>query len=199
MREININEDIDRTDIRVGDKIRVSRVVTVEKVRNDSIYGGVGRDRKPITIVTSDVDTIGITETEEVTLLERDKEPIFTIPSNAIVITWRDDEDYPHMARRNEVSQEWVTSQNGPNEMFTTDALIKAIERDEFDGYMEGSFEVLKYKPNLAAGGYVNGGRIGLSRESVDALNRLANQRIISTARVDRTNRSPITGTRLAP
>lgn len=197
MRETNINEDIAHRDIKVGDTIVVSRKVTVKSVRETTIHAGVGKDRKPITIVGTDTDTIGIAETESVTLLERDKEPLVTIPLDAIIITWRDDYGYDYIARRDKVSDEWVTSSDGPNTTYTTDALVKAIEDDDFDGYQEGSFEVLRRKPHFATGGYVHG--LNLSQPSIDALNRIASQRIVSTSRVERTNRSPITGYPLVP
>lgn len=190
MRETNINKDIARTDIKVGDKIRITREVTVTAVRNDTIYGGSGKPRKPITIVTALEDTIGVTDSESVKLVERDKEPIFTVPMNALIIAWQDEDGYDHLARRNRPTDKWVTSQNGPKETFATEELIELIEDGEFDGYKEGSFEVLKHSTDFAMGGYVHGRPIGLSQQSVDTLNRLSRQRLVSPL----IDRSPITG-----
>lgn len=177
MRETNINESINRQDIKVGDKIVVSREVTVKAVRETTLHNGVDKPRRPITIITTEKDTIGITADETVKLLERDKAPIFTIPLNAVVITWKDDDGYDHLARRNSVSEEWVTSSEGPQETFTTDALLDAIEDGDFDGYEEGSFEVLKSKPSFANGGYVGG--VNLGQSSIDAMTRLAQQNFL--------------------
>lgn len=166
MRKTNINKDITRQEVKVGDRIVVSREVLVTAVRETTLHAGVGQPRRPITVVTTPKDSIALTADESVKLLERD-EPSFEIPNNALVITWQDDDGYDYIARRNEISDEWVTSSEGPKVTYTTAALIEAIEDEEFDGYTEGSFEVLKRK-GFANGGYVN--PIGLSDRSLNAL-----------------------------
>lgn len=171
MRETNINKDIDRTDIKVGDKILISREVTVKKVRETTIYGGTGKPRKPITIVDTDTESMGVTADESVKLLERDKVDPIAIPTTAVLISWKDDDGYDHYARRNEVSEEWTTSDNGPKSTYTTAALIEAIEDDEFDGYEEGSLEIIKRKANFASGGVIPGIKLG-----EDSLNKLRQQ-----------------------
>lgn len=169
MRETNINEDIHRTDVKVGDKIAINREVTVKAVRETTLYGGFGNPRKPVTIIDTDDNTLAITSDDTLKLLERDKEPIFTIPLNALVITWRDEDDYHCIARRNTVGDEWVTSDHGPGFTYTSEALVVAIN-EEFDGYKAGSFEVLKSKPYLT-GGYVHGVlRTTPAIDSIDAL-----------------------------
>lgn len=177
MRETDLNQNIERTEIKVGDTIVVSRKMTVKNVRYTTIHAGVGKPRRPITIVTSEDNTIGVTDDESVTLMERDKEPLFIIPAAAIIVTWRDDDGYDYIARRNDVSDEWVTSSNGPNTTYTTDALVRAIEEGDFDGYQEGSFEVLKRAPRFVDGGHVGG--VALTQPSIDALKRLAQQNIL--------------------
>ena len=168
MRETNLNKTIDRTDVKVGDKIRVSREVVVTGVRETSIYDQASRKRKNITVVNTATDTLALSQTEAVTLLERDKPSEIVIPTSATHVFWQDDDDYDYYARRDSVSEEWVTSE-GPEDTYTTEALIKEIEDHlgEFDTYKPGSFQVLKHK--YAAGGFtglpvrgaVGGPRIG--------------------------------------
>lgn len=170
MRKTNINKDIARTDIKVGDKILISREATVKKVRETTIYGGAGKPRKPITIVDTDAESMGITAEESVKLLERDKPSEIRIPLTAKVIYWKDTEDYEYYARRDSVSQEWTVA-NDHGLKFTTEALIKEIEDEsgEFDTYKEGTFEVLKH--NYANGGFIPGTMI-----AEGALNKLREQ-----------------------
>lgn len=157
MRETNLNRPINRTELKVGDKIAISREVTVKAVRETTLHAGFGNPRKPVTIIDTDDGTLAITSDETLKLLERDKEPTFTIPPNAIIITWKDDDDYDHIARRDSVSEKWATSSEGPNNTYTTDALVAGIEDGDFDGYKEGSFEVLKSKPDFYYGGVTLG------------------------------------------
>ena len=171
MRETNLNKTIDRTDVKVGDKIRVSREVVVTGVRETSIYDQTAGKRKNITVVNTATDTLALSQTEAVTLLERDKPSEIVIPTSATHVFWQDDDDYDYYARRDSVSEEWVTSE-GPEDTYTTEALINEIEDefgefDEFGVYKPGSFRVLKHK--YAAGGFtglpvrgaVGGPRIG--------------------------------------
>lgn len=188
MRETNLDKPIARQDIKVGDKIVVSHEVVVKAVRETDLYAGFGKERKPVTIVTADRDTIAITNDERVRLLERDK-VILEIPVSATIISWKDDDGYDHYARRNEASGEWTTSQNGPKTTYTTAALIEAIEHDEFDGYTEGSFEILKRHSPLASGGVLPG--VSLGRNSIEALTRLAQPMNLGS--------SPITGYPIVP
>ena len=170
MRETNLSKPISRTEVKVGDKIRVSREVVVTGVREASIYDQASRKRKNITVVNTATDTLALSETEAVTLLERDKPSEIVIPTSATHVFWQDDDDYDYYARRDSVSEEWVTSE-GPEDTYTTEALIKATEEHlgEFSTYKPGSFQVLKHK--YAAGGYV-GTPISLGADSIAALSR---------------------------
>lgn len=172
MRETNLNKPISRTEVKVGDKIRVSREVVVTGVRESSIYDQASRKAKNITVVNTASDTLALTATENVTLLERDKPSEIVIPTTATHVFWQDTDDYDYYARRDSVSEEWVTSE-GPDATYTTEALIQEIEDEygEFDAYKPGSFQVLKHK--YAAGGVVGGftgSPISLSSESIAAL-----------------------------
>lgn len=166
MRETNLNKAITRTDVKVGDTIRISRDVVVKAVRETTLYAGVGKPRRPITIVDTGKDTVGLTEDESVTLLERDKESEIKIPLTATHIFWQDTEGYDYYARRTDVGAEWVTSVDS-NLTFTTPALIKEIENigGEFDEYQPGTFQVLK---NKYASGYAHAGM--LSSDSLRSL-----------------------------
>ena len=170
MRETNINNPIDRTDVKVGDKIRVSREVVVTAVRETQIYDRAKGKHKNITVVNTATDTLALGETETVTLLERDKPSEIVIPTSATHVFWQDEDGYDYYARRDSVSEEWVTSE-GPEDTYTTEALIKEIEDEfgEFDVYKPGSFQVLKHK--YAAGGYV-GTPISLGADSIASLAR---------------------------
>ena len=185
MRETNINNPIDRTDVKVGDKIRVSREVVVTAVRETQIYDRAKGKHKKITVVNTATDTLALGETETVTLLERDKPSEIVIPTSATHVFWQDDDDYDYYARRDSVSEEWVTSE-GPEDTYTTEALIKEIEDEfgEFDVYKPGSFQVLKYK--YATGGFTGlpvGGAVGspisLSSEAIAALSRQVGANIL--------------------
>ena len=184
MRETNLNKTIDRTDVKVGDKIRVSREVVVTGVHETSIYDQASRKRKNITVVNTATDTLALSQTEAVTLLERDKPSEIVIPTSATHVFWQDDDDYDHYARRNEVD-EWTTSE-GPEYTYTTEALISEIENEsgEIDVYKPGSFQVLKHK--YAAGGFTGlpvGGAVGspisLSSEAIAALSRQVGANIL--------------------
>lgn len=168
MRETNMSEIIHRHQVEKGDKIRVSRELTVKDVRTSTIYVGKDKPLTPIVVVTTETDTIALTPKESVTLLERDKPSEIEIPITATHIFWQDTEDHDYYARRNDVSQEWVTSE-GPSDTYTTPALIQEIEdpAGEFDEYKPGSFQVLKRKAIF------DGGSINLS---ADSLNRLREQ-----------------------
>lgn len=177
MRETNINKNIPRTEVKVGDKIRISRDVIVKTTRETSIYDHATRSRKPITVVGTATDSVALTNGETVTLLERDKPSEIVIPASATHIFWQDTEDYDYYARRNEVSEEWVTS-GGPDDTYTTEALIQEIEdpAGEFDEYQEGTFQVLKHKysaggyTGLGVGGSVGGPAITLSSDALRSL-----------------------------
>lgn len=195
MRKTDINKDITRHDVKVGDKIVISREVTVQALRETTIHDGVGKPRRPITIVDTGKDSIGLTSDESVKLLERDEET-FQIPTNAVLIAWKDNDGYDHYARRNEVSDEWKTSQNGPKNTYTTAALVESIEANGFDGYQEGSFEVLKRKSNFASGGFVPG--VTLGRNSMDILRDALSARQVAVPG-DQVRQNIITGTPVVP
>ena len=128
---------------------------------------GLEGNRRGATIVNGN---IAVDETISVILLERDKPSEIVIPASATHIFWQDEDGYDHYARRNEVSEEWVTSE-GPDDTYTTAALIEEIDdpTGEIDVYKPGSFQVLKHK--YAAGGYV-GTPISLGADSIAALSR---------------------------
>lgn len=148
MRETNINKTIDRSDIKAGDTIRITRDVVVKAVRQAQLSQG-----RPAAIVTTKNVTLAITEDESVTLLERDKESEIKIPLSATHLFWQDTDDYDYYARY--YAGSWRVSGAG-GITYTTDNLIKEIENPlgEFDEYKEGSFQVLK---ELSAGGMVSG------------------------------------------
>ena len=183
MRETNLSKPIDRTDVKVGDKIRVYAEVVVEDVRESMI--GLEGNRRGATIVNGN---IAVDETISVTLLERDKPSEIVIPASATHIFWQDEDGYDHYARRNEVD-EWTTSE-GPEYTYTTEALISEIENEsgEFDVYKPGSFQVLKHKyaAGYATGGFTGlpvGGAVGspisLSSEAIAALSRQVGANIL--------------------
>ena len=185
MRETNLSKPISRTEVKVGDKIRVSREVVVTGVHETSIYDQASRKRKNITVVNTATDTLALSETEAVTLLERDKPSEIVIPTSATHVFWQDEDGYDYYARRDSVSEEWVTS-GGPNETYTTEALINEIDdpAGDFDVYKPGSFQVLKHK--YAAGGFTGlpvggavGGPISLSSEAIAALSRQVGANIL--------------------
>lgn len=148
MRETNINNPIDRKDVKVGDKIRVSREVLVTGVRETSIYGGSGNPSKPVTIVSTATDTIALTATEAVTLLERDRE-VVKIPASARFVYWQDRYGEDYYARYDADRDAWV--EDDGDEYESTEKLVEYIE-----GHLkEGTFQVLKY--HYASGGVVGG------------------------------------------
>lgn len=157
MRETNLNQPINRTEVKVGDKIRVSREITVTSVRETTIHEGVGKPRQPITIVGTANDSIGLTKSEAVTLLERDREAV-KIPTTAEFIYWQDEGGDDYYARHDAEADEWVEDDG---DTYTTEKLVAYIEHD----LKPGSFQVLKHKR-----GFASGGQIRLSDEALASL-----------------------------
>lgn len=165
MRETNLSKSIERGDVKVGDKIRVSRELIVKEARPTTIYAGSDNPRTSVVVITTESDTIALTPNESVTLLERDKPSEIEIPTTATHIFWQDTDDYDYYARRNDASQEWITSE-GPSHTYTTPALIEEIEdpAGDFDEYQPGSFQILKRKAIF------DGGPISISPSTVNLL-----------------------------
>ena len=190
MRKTGIDQTITRDDVKVGDKIRITREVTVKSVRPVSL-GNVG----PSVIIEAQVggtqerDSLALTRKETVTLLERDQSLEFG--DNAQVVTWRvgDGSGFKQRFAVREVGGgSWITDDN--DTYSTGESLEGDILDDEFGDYIEGTFEVLfpKPKPKFADGGYT--GRnilnpIGISADTVSAIQAAARRGIapLSTAR----------------
>lgn len=184
MRDTTLNKPIPRSDIKVGDKIRISREVEVKKVRHTSIYGGLRNQSKPVTIVDTDGDTVAISDTEGVTLLERDRESV-KIPDSAQFVYWQDRDGEDYYARYDTDREVWIEDDM---DEYTTEKLIPYIEH-----YLkEGTFQVLKHKyasggvvGGLSGGGYTSGANPLLPgvRLSQEAMANLRDQMSRSVAR----------------
>lgn len=181
MRETNLNKPIARGDVKVGDRIEVSRDVVVTAVRESTISGGFGEPRIPVTIVSTDSDTLLLATKEKITLLERDKPSEIVIPASATHIFWQDTDGYDYYARREGVTGEWISSEDHTIK-YTTDALINEIEdpSGDFGVYKRDSFQVLKSS-------FLRGGVISrLSEDSMASLRNAMGSHYVIPSQVSR-------------
>lgn len=153
MRKKNINKVITPDEIKVGDKITISREVTVAKVR-PSNFGRLGKGVVVTTDQGVDSQTVSVTDFETATLLERDESLDL---KGAKVVTWKTDDDEQFFAIKIEDEDGWLTSDD--DTYSGDDALERDILTSAFGGgtYISGSFEVLFPKPKFATGGLVGG------------------------------------------
>lgn len=171
MRKTNLNTPIKRADVKVGDKIRITREVTVKDVREANLSGGIAA-----TIVTTNVpegavgETLALTQKEEVTLLERD--PKIDIPKSAVVVYWQEDDGDDYYARYDSDRQVWI--EDDGEEYETTEELAERIE----ECIKEGTFEILKRRLLFAEGGLV-GGDVQLGARSLGELSRALSDNIM--------------------
>ncbi|QIG58568.1 hypothetical protein SEA_HUBBS_23 [Microbacterium phage Hubbs] len=171
MRKTDIDETITRHEVKAGDKILISREVTVTNVRETTL----GANKRAIVAtvtsgegINASIETLALTDKETVTLLERDQESLDF--GDAQVVTWKTDDDEQFFALKIEGEDGWYTSDD--DTYADNNALERDILTDAFGGgkYVDGSFEVLfpKPKPKFASGGFVGGDSI-LGRMSAAA------------------------------
>lgn len=158
-----MSKQIPIEDIKVGDTITITRQVVVDKVHLVNLQRG-----QKAAIVTPKPDipgefpgTIAATRSETVTLDKRPKEKVI-IPESAEVIAWEDEDNYRYGAHKVGPGQ-WAIFGEDIDETRSTTDLQDEIndEYGDFDTYREGSFTVIKRKPDFATGGYVHGLSIG--------------------------------------
>lgn len=152
MTENKTKAIIHRDEIRVGDRITVSQTYMVDKARTETVGGErvciveyKRLDGKPAQDVIDSFDTV-----------EREYPPL-ELPDDALVITWMVDGRRYYAAKRED--GEWIDSENDPIGDSEDDVIECITDNFSYDGkYEPGSFEVLKSKPKLAAGGYIGVG-----------------------------------------
>lgn len=154
MRKTNLNQAITHAELKVGDKIRIVRDVTLKDVRHTTLSNNI-----KAAVVTTDQGpqsvTLAVTDQESVTLLERDEEKLDF--GYAQVVTWKTNEDEQFFAVKVNWEDSWLTSDEDDY------ANIEDLERDIVnsafgDGkYVSGSFEILFPKPSFANGGIIRG------------------------------------------
>ena len=155
MTEDSKSVNIDRSQIKVGDKIEISRTAEVIAVRSASRASGL----PSLTII--EFEEGGVKTTAAIgphETVKRFEKPI-ELPDDALVITWKLENGRRYYATKRD-DGEWIDSEHdtiGDD----ADEVIECIT-DKFSyesAYAQGSFEVLKSKPkSFAAGGYVTPG-----------------------------------------
>lgn len=169
MRKKNFNQNITRDDVKPGDRIRITREVTVRKVRPTNLAGA-----GPSVILEVDgpagsiPESLALTRKEAVTLLERDLSLDFG--EDAKVVSWNTTTT-THYALAVDGGG-WVSSDEDTYE--DAEELEADILNGAFGEYVEGTFKVIHPAPGskFSQGGYINS--VALSEGSRDFLSKLA-------------------------